>query len=104
MHRPAAGQDSGPRGDPQRPWLPLPHAHEANHGHKQFDWFENAIQFGSGLVFAVVGLVWCGLIDKHTINWFGLVRCWFGFYTQLEMDMASAPVLSMVELEQEKWK
>ena len=32
----------------------------------------------------------------------GLVRCWFGFYT--EMDMASAPVLSMVELEQEKWK
>ena len=34
----------------------------------------------------------------------GLVRCWFGFYTQLEMDMASAPVLSMVELEQEKRK
>ena len=76
MHRPAAGQDSGPRGDPQRPWLPLPHAHEANHGHKQFDWFENAIQFGSGLVFAVIGLVWCGLIDKHTTNWFGAVLVW----------------------------
>ena len=42
------------------------------HGRNRFDWFENAMQFGSGLVFAVVGLVWCGSIDKHTTNWFGL--------------------------------
>ena len=62
MHWPhaAAGQDSGPRGDPQRPWLPLPHAHEANHGHKQFDWFENAIQFGS--VWFLQSLNWCGVV------------------------------------------
>ena len=33
-------------------------------------------KLGSGLVFAVVGLMWCGLIDKHTINWFGAVLVW----------------------------
>jgi hypothetical protein len=43
---------------------------------KRFNWFENAMQFGFGLVFEASRLVWCGLIDEHTASWFGAVLVW----------------------------